>query len=157
MKTKFTFAFEVDNYTFTISKVDGRNIVNNRTYYIRFKNTKNVKEVNISDNMVRYMGYYDKNDFIVRLDNLIVGRDITINIKGTNMMVSSVRLINEEIKEILYDIEISTDLKDKLDEILFSDLDVRKKRIKIRRLKRKGLEKKYIKIFINLLEYIQKI
>ena len=157
MKTKFTFAFEVDNYTFTISKVDGRNIVNNRTYYIRFKNTKNVKEVNISDNMVRYMGYYDKNDFIVKLDNVMVGRNITINIKGSNMLVSSVRLINEEIKEILYDIEISTDLKDKLDEILFSNLDVRKKRIKIRRLKRKGLEKKYIKIFINLLEYIQKI
>ena len=87
----------------------------------------------------------------------MVGRDVTINIKGSNMLVSSVRLINEEIKEILYDIEISTDLKDKLDEILFSDLDVRKKRIKIRRLRRKGLERKYIKIFINLLEYIQKI
>ena len=121
------------------------------------KNTKNVSEVNVSDKMVRYSGYYDKNDFIVRLDNVMVGRDVTINIKGSNMLVSSVRLINEEIKEILYDIEISTDLKNKLDEILFSDLDVRKKRIKIRRLKRKGLESKYIKIFINLLEYIQKI
>ena len=99
----------------------------------------------------------DKNDFIVKLENVIIGRDVTINIKGSNMLVSSVRLINEEIKEILYDIEISTDLKDKLDEILFSDQDVRKKRIGIRKLRRKGLEHKYIKIFINLLEYIQKI
>ena len=41
--------------------------------------------------------------------------------------------------------------------ILFSDIDVRKKRIAIRKLKRKGLDNKYIKIFINLLEYIQKI
>ena len=41
--------------------------------------------------------------------------------------------------------------------ILFSDIDVRKKRIAIRKLKRKGLDSKYIKIFINLLEYIQKI
>ena len=53
------------------------------------------------------------------------------------LMSQTYQLINEEIKEILYDIEISTDLKNKLDEILFGDLDVRKKRIKIRRLKKK--------------------
>ena len=33
--------------------------------------------------------------------------------------------------------------------ILFSDIDVRKKRIAIRKLKRKGLDNKYIKIFIK--------
>ena len=33
---------------------------------------------------------------------------------------------------------------------------IRKKRIKIRKLKRKGLDKKYINVFINLLEYIEK-
>ena len=58
---------------------------------------------------------------------------------------------------IIDDLEINTTLKEKLDEILFSDLDVHKKRIKIRKLKRRGLDNKYIKIFINLLEYIQKI
>ena len=68
----------------------------------------------------------------------------------------SVRVINEEIKEILYDLQIETKLKEKIDEILFSDLEVKKKRIKIRKLKRKGLDSKYIKIFINLLEYVEK-
>ena len=97
-----------------------------------------------------------KDDFIVKLDNVIVGRDISINIKGKDILVSSVMLINEEIKDILYDLEIETKLKEILDSILFSDLDVRKKRIKIRKLKRKGLDNKYIKIFINLLEYIEK-
>ena len=66
-------------------------------------------------------------------------------------------IINEEIKEILYDINITTKLKEQIDKVLFSDIDVRKKRIAIRKLKRKGLDNKYIKIFINLLEYIQKI
>ena len=49
--------------------------------------------------------------------------------------------------KILYDININTSLKEKLDEILFSDLEVRKKRIALRKLKRKGLDNKYIKIF----------
>ena len=48
---------------------------------------------------------------------------------------------------------LSGDMK----KILFSDIDVRKKRIVIRKLKRLWLDNKYIKIFINLLEYIQKI
>ena len=60
-----------------------------------------------------------------------MGRDLEVNIKGENVLVSSIRLINEDIKEILYDLAINTSLKDKLDEILFSDLDVKKKRIKI--------------------------
>ena len=87
----------------------------------------------------------------------LTGRDLEINVKGKNSLVSSVSLVNEEIKEILYDINITTKLKEQIDKVLFSDIDVRKKRIAIRKLKRKGLDSKYIKIFINLLEYIQKI
>ena len=60
------------------------------------------------------------------------------------------------MKNILFDLEIRTNLKEELDKILFSDLEIRKKRIKIRKLKRKGLDKKYINVFINLLEYIEK-
>ena len=88
---------------------------------------------------------------------LLIGRNLEINIKGKDSLVSSVSLVNEEIKEILYDINITTKLKEQIDKVLFSDIDVRKKRIAIRKLKRKGLDSKYIKIFINLLEYIQKI
>ena len=157
MITKFNYQYEPDNYTFSISKIDGKNLLSTRNYIIRFKNTRNITEVNTNDKMIKYNCYYDKNDFIIKIDNQMVGRDININIKGQNILVSSVRLINEEIKEILYDLEIDTCLKEKLDEILFSDLEVRKKRIKIRKLKRRGLDNKYIKIFINLLEYIQKI
>lgn len=156
MITNFSFKYEVDNYTFSIKRGDGKNLLSRRNYLIRFKNTKNITEVNILDKTVTYNCYYDKDDFIVKIDNLIVGRDIDINIKGKDILVSSVTLINEEIKAILYDLQIETILKNRIDEILFSDLEVRKKRIKIRKLKRKGLDSKYIKIFINLLEYIEK-
>ena len=37
---------------------------------------------------------------------------------------------------------------------MFSDLEVGKKRIEIRKLKRKGLHPRYINMFLKLLEYI---
>ena len=121
-----------------------------------FKNTRNITEVNIEDKTISYSTYYDRDDFIIKIDNAIVGREIKVNIKGTNILVGSDVIINEEIKNILFDLEIRTNLKEELDKILFSDLEIRKKRIKIRKLKRKGLDKKYINVFINLLEYIEK-
>ena len=67
------------------------------------------------------------------------------------------RLINDDIKGILEDLEIETTLKDKIDAILFGDLPIRKKRIAIRKLKKQKLEPKFIKMFLNLLEYIKTV
>lgn len=157
MITNFTYKYNVDDYTLKISKLDGKNMLSRRNYILRFKNTKNIQLVDIKDKSITYNCYYDKNDFIIQINNLIIGREFEVNIKGKDILVSSVRLINEDIKEILYDLAINTRLKERLDEILFSNLDVKKKRIQIRKLRKKGLDSKYIKIFINLLEYIQKI
>ena len=156
MITKFNYQYELDNYTFIISREEGKNLLSRRTYLLRFKNTRNITEVNIEDKTISYSTYYDRDDFIIKIDNAIVGREIKVNIKGTNILVGSDVIINEEIKNILFDLEIRTNLKEELDKILFSDLEIRKKRIKIRKLKRKGLDKKYINVFINLLEYIEK-
>ena len=40
---------------------------------------------------------------------------------------------------------------------MFSNMEVNKKRIEIRKLKRKGLSDTFIKMFIKLLEYISEI
>ena len=40
MITKFNYHYEEDNYTFKISKENGRNLVSTRSYLIRFKNIK---------------------------------------------------------------------------------------------------------------------
>ena len=157
MITKFIYKYGNDNYSFSIKRGDSKLLLNMRSYVIRFKNIKNISEISISDKSCKYSYYYDKDDFVIKIDNYVVGRDIDINIKGSDTLVSSVSMVNEEIKEILYDIGIETSLKEKIDSVLFSDLDIRKKRIAIRKLKRKGLDGKYIKIFINLLAYIQKI
>lgn len=157
MITQFNYTYEEDKYHFTIRKKDGKNLLSNRSYLLRFKNIKNITSINISDNSIKANCYYDKNDFVLELSNALIGREIEITIEGKKSLVSSVRVVNEEIKDILYDLPIETTLKEKLDDILFSNLEVKSKRIKIRKLKRKGLDSKYIKIFISLLEYIQKV
>ena len=157
MITNFNYRYEIDNYTFSIKKKEGKNIINARNYILRFKNTRNISEININNKMVKYNAYYDKDDFIIQMANVPTNSDLEINVKGKDIFISSVRYINEEIKDILSELQIDTSMKEKIDEVLFSELDVKKKRITLRKLKRKGLESKYIKIFINLLEYIEKI
>ena len=53
---------------------------------------------------------------------------------------------------------IETRLKERIAAIIFSkDLSIRKKRIKIRQLKKEGLTPRFIKMFLNLLEYISQL
>ena len=47
--------------------------------------------------------------------------------------------------------------KIKIESIFFSNLSIKKKRIEIKKLKKDGLDKNFIKMFIKLLEYISEI
>ena len=56
------------------------------------------------------------------------------------------------------DLPIETTFKEQINSIMFNpDLDIKKKRIEIRKLKRSGLDMIYIKLFLRLLEYINEI
>jgi len=48
-------------------------------------------------------------------------------------------------------------LKEDIAKIIFGDLNVQKKRIALRKLKKKGLSKEHVKLFIKLLEYISEV
>ena len=61
---------------------------------------------------------------------------------------------------IISDLPIKTIMKDKVDSIMFSkELDIKKKRIAIRKLAngKLRLERKYIDLFLKLLEYIGEV
>ena len=75
---------------------------------------------------------------------------------GENSIQATKRELNEEIGINISERELKF-IKEKIDKILFGDLPIRKKRIEIRKLKRKGLEPKFIKMFLNLLEYIKTV
>ena len=70
------------------------------------------------------------------------------------VIIETISVINKEIEGILDDLEIETIIKESVDEIIFSDLSINKKRIGLRKLRRQGLEPKYINMFISLLEFI---
>ena len=51
--------------------------------------------------------------------------------------------------------EIPPRQKELIDKIMFSDMPVKKKRIAVRRLQNKRLEKKFIQLCLKLLEYVE--
>lgn len=157
--TRVDYKYQKDNYSVMITSKGLTNLVPERKYIIRFKNTVNINEVNVLYNHKDKDAkvYYDKDDFIVEVSDVDTTGQLFINVKGTKIELDVVQLINEDIKEILYDLEIETTLKEKVDNILFSDMPIRNKRIEIKKLKKYKLEPKFINMFMKLLEYISNV
>lgn len=158
--TNYSFQFQMNNYELTIQNTGNPGLLpDNRNYRIRFKNTK-LANVSIQSGGIEIQGnaYMEKNDFVVDIANVSTSRELKIQIFSDGVIVNSMeRLINDDIKGILEDLEIETTLKEKIDTILFGNLSIKKKRIAIRKLKRSKLEPKFIKMFLNLLEYIESV
>lgn len=145
-----------NGYKFTITKKEGNLNVPNRTYLLRFKNMKNPDKI-----IVKYQGQTkecqaiaEKNDLLLELKDINVYEPLEVLLLGNNLEIETISVINKEIEGILDDLEIETIIKESVDEIIFSDLSINKKRIGLRKLRRQGLEPKYINMFISLLEFI---
>ena len=80
---------------------------------------------------------------------------LEVNIIGNNIEIETISVINEEIEGILDDLEINTIIKEEIDSIIFSYLPIKKKIIGLIKLRKSGLEPKYINMFIGLLEFIE--
>ena len=91
------------------------------------------------------------------MKNVKTTSQLTINCKGKDIEIDAVRLINEDIDSIISDLQIKTELKERLNQILFSEQDIKHKRIAIKKLRTLGLDSKFIKMFMRLLEYISEI
>lgn len=145
-----------NGYKFTITKKEGNLNVPNRTYLLRFKNMKNPDKI-----IVKYQGQtkecqaiVEKNDLLLELKDINVYEPLEVLLLGNNLEIETISVINKEIEGILDDLEIETIIKESVDEIIFSDLSINKKRIGLRKLRKQGLEPKYINMFISLLEFI---
>lgn len=162
--TSIDYNYMQNNYTLIIRPLEGKNgiLPPTRNYKIRFRNTRE------ADDVVLYLGdqkasleyetYVDDTDFIVDIKDVPTTKQLTINCKGKNIEIDAVRIINEDINSIINDLMIETNLKERIGAIIFSkDLSIRKKRIMIRKLKNDGLSSLFIRMFLNLLEYISQI
>ncbi|MBQ8219288.1 MAG: DUF5110 domain-containing protein [Bacilli bacterium] len=156
--TKMNLDKKENGYKFTIVRKDGFYNMPNRNYVLKFRNMLKPEKVTININNTfkdNYPFENEKNDLIIKLQDINVYEPIEVNIIGNNIEIETVSVINEEIEQILEDLEINTILKEKIDDIIFSNLPMNKKRVELRKLKKQGLEPKYINMFIGLLELIE--
>ena len=153
--TKFNLDKVELGYKFTITRKEGNYNLPNRNYTLRFRNMKSPSKVTInngeSEKNIEYS--IEKNDLLVNISDINSYSKIVVFILGTNIEIEKISVINEEIERILDDLEINTFLKEQIDAIILNDEPINKKRIALRKLKKQGLEPKFINMFIELLEY----
>ncbi len=159
--TKIEYNYMPNNYTVIIRAIEGKSgiVPKHRNYKLIFRNVKKATSVIVYENNEEKecKTYVSGPNFIVEIENVNSINQLTVNCKGKNIEFDPTRLINDDIFEILDDLQIETLMKEKIDEIIFSDLPIKKKRIAIRKLGRKGLEQKFVKLFLKLLEYISTV
>lgn len=160
--TAIDFNYAKDNYVLSIQPVEGKTgiIPDNRDYRIRFRNTRNPERIRVEINneqVTNFATFNEDNDFIIEVKNVDTKKQLVVNCVGNNMEIEAVRIINEDINEIISDLQIETLLKERIGAIIFSNLPINKKRIQIRKLKNTGLDPIFIKMFLKLLEYVSEI
>ena len=159
LMTQIDYNYMPNNYTVILRPLEGKSgiVPNNRDYKFVFRNTKQADDVIVyfNDEKIESTSYVKGPDFIVEVKDVSTTGQLTLNCKGKDIEISADRIINEDIESIISDLQIETSMKEKIDKILFCDLPIKKKRIEIRKLANKGLEHKFIKLFLKLLEYIE--
>ncbi len=159
--TRVDYNYLANNYTLIIRPLEGKAgvVPQNRNYRIRFRNTRQADDVlcYVDDKQVECKYYIEENDFVVLVNNVPTSRQLTINCKGKDIEIDAVRLINEDIDSVIADLHVKTVLKEEIGKIIFSEMPIDRKRIEIRKLSKKGLDKVFINMFMKLLEYVAQI
>ena len=159
--TNIDYNYRANNYTLIIRPVEGKLgiIPEKRDYKVRFRNTKEAENVKVYIGREEVPCTYEEeeNDFVIEIKDVPTNSQLTVNCFGKAIEIDAVRLINEDIDGIISDLQIETNLKEKVASVIFSDKEIRRKRIEIRKLKRKGLNPLFVKMFIKLLEYISEL
>lgn len=159
--TNIDYNYRQNNYTLIIRSVEGKYgiIPDTRDYKIRFRNTKIAENVKVSlgNKIIDRKTYTENNDFIIEVNDVNIKEQLTIICEGKAIEIEASRIINDDIDSIISDLQIETSLKEKVASIIFSDKDISKKRIEIRKLKSHGLNSLFVKMFLKLLEYINEV
>ena len=160
--TQIDYTYVPSNYSVVIRAIEGKSgiIPDKRNYKIIFRNTKRTEDVTAYSNTksLSLKTYVNGPDFVVEVKDVPTVGQFTLTCKGKDIEIDAVRIINEDIERIISDLKIPTQMKEKIDKVLFNaKLDIKKKRIEIRKLGKVGLDKKFVKMFLRLLEYIEEI
>ena len=162
--TNIEYKYEKNNYTLTILPTQGKLSVlpEARDYVIRFKNTKPTTVVKsyVDGNPIENKKIRKNADLVVEILNVSTKGQLTVTCTGQDIEIENIKIINDDIVSVISDLPIKTIVKDRVDKIMFSkDMSIKKKRIEIRKLAHGNdyLERKYIELFLKLLEYISEV
>ncbi len=159
--TAIDYNYLQNNYTLIIHPVEGKTAIipAKRDYKIRFRNTREADNVDLYVNgdkvELPMETYLEDRDFVVMVHDVDTTKQLTINCRGKDIEINAVRIINEDINSIISDLKITTKLKEAIAAIIFSDMDIKNKRIAIKKLH--GLDHRFVKMFMKLLEYVAEI
>lgn len=160
--TTIDYNYLQNNYTLIIRPVEGKSgiIPETRDYRIRFRNTREADDVKVyyDKDVISFEQYVEDEDFIISVKDVKTTGQLTVNCKGQDIEIDAVRIINDEIDSIISDLKIETRLKEEIATIIFNEnYDIKKKRIEIKKLKHKGLDSIFIRMFMKLLEYVSEL
>lgn len=159
--TAIDYNYLENNYTLIIHPVEGKTsiIPALRDYKIRFRNTREADSVTLYLNgdqaNLKYEAYVEENDFVVFVHDVDTTKQLTVNCRGKDIEINAVRIINEDINSIISDLKIATKLKEQIAAIIFSDKEIKVKRIEIKKIR--GLDRRFVRMFMKLLEYVAEI
>ena len=157
--TNIDYNYRASNYTVIIRGIEGDKSVipPKRTYRIIFRNTKQADNVKVyeNDKEITCETEATETDFIVIVKDFNTSSQLVVNCYGKDIEIDAVKLIKDDIESILFDLKIDTKLKDDIAEVMFSELNLSKKRIALRKLKKKGLDKRNLRLFQRLIEYME--
>ena len=141
--TEINYYYKENDFSVSLEPLEGKAgvIPEKRDYRIRFRNTKYTDGVQVFCDQVNvpYRRFVEDNDFIIEFDNIPTSSKIFVYCKGQDIEIDASRVINDDLVGIISDLTISTELKEKIDKIIFSPESIDSKRIAIRKLRFKGL------------------
>lgn len=153
-----------NNYSLIIHPLEGKTAIipATRDYNIIFRNTKEASKVEVFINGEKldsnaYSINVKDDSFIVSVPEVDTTKQLTVNCSGKDIEIDAARIINEDINSIITDLKIKTKLKEQLYKIVFSNMEIKKKRIAIKKLRSKGLESRFIRMFMKLYDYLIEI
>ena len=131
IKTNIDYNYLPNNHTVIVRATEGKSgiIPKFRNYKIKFRNTKQPEEVItfVNDVQVKNRHYTEGPDFVVEVDNVTTIGQLTVNCKGKDIEIDAIRLINDDIEGIISDLTIETEMKERIDAVIFSDLSIKRK------------------------------
>ena len=160
-QTEIEYKYLPNNYEIIIKPKDGNTSVNypTRNYKLVLKNVRDNAEVKADVNLkpYSYKKYAEGNDLIIELKSVNTNSILLVKCFGKDIEVSNFRALNDDIEGIISDLAIDTELKIAIDGIIFSNMEVKRKRIEIRKLKKQGLQPRFINLFLKLLDYVASV